>query len=211
MSRRIIAVDGPAASGKTTLARRLAAHFGLAFLDTGLLYRAVARHLLDQGGALDDPAAAAAAAAAITAADLEHPGLREEAVSQGASRVAAMPAVRDALLAFQRRFGEGGPGAVLVGRDIGTVVRPDATHKLFVTASIEERARRRWRELQAKGDGSIYERVLEELRERDARDQSRAVSPLVPADDAFVLDTTARDAEAAFATARDHIVTAARA
>jgi CMP/dCMP kinase len=113
--------------------------------------------------------------------------------------------VREALLAVQRRFGEDGAGAVLVGRDIGTVVRPDATFKLFVTATLEERARRRWRELQRRGGGAIYERVLGEMRERDARDQSRAVAPLVPADDAFVLDTTGRDADAAFAVARDHI------
>jgi cytidylate kinase len=206
----IIAVDGPAASGKTTLARRLAAHFALDFLDTGLLYRAVARRLLDQGRGFDDEAAAARIAAAIGAADLNPTRLRDEQVSQGASRIAALPAVRQALLAFQRRVGEGGRGAVLAGRDIGTVVRPDARRKIFVTASAEERARRRCKQLQAQGGAAIYERVLEELRERDARDQSRAVAPLLPAGDAFVIDTTEKDIETAFAIARAYVAGAAR-
>lgn len=209
-AHRIVAVDGPAASGKTTLAKRLAEHFGLAFLDTGLLYRAVALRLLKGGTALDDPRAAAGAAQEVRAADLELSGLHDDAVSQRASRVAAIGEVRQALLAFQRRFGEGGPGAVLAGRDIGTVVRPDASHKIFVTASLEERARRRCKELQAHGTGAIYERVLEELRERDARDRSRAIAPLVPADDAFVIDTTERDVDAAFAIACDFVAGAAR-
>jgi cytidylate kinase len=198
-------VDGPAASGKTTLARRLAAHFGLDFLDTGLLYRAVAWKLLQTGTPLTDAASAAAAAAAVATADLARPALRSEAVSQGASVVAAIPEVRRALLAFQRRFGDGGPGAILAGRDIGTVVRPDASHKIFVTASVEERARRRCKELQALGVPSIYDHVLAQLQERDARDRSRAIAPLVPASDAFVIDTTDRDIEAAFAVARDHV------
>ena len=206
----IVAVDGPAASGKTTLAQRLAAEFGLEFLDTGLLYRAVAHRLLERGQAFDDVAAAAGAAAALAAADLGAPALRDERVSQGASKVAVIPAVREALLAFQRRFGGGGPGAVLAGRDIGTVVRPDAARKIFVTASTEERARRRCRELQAKGVPSIYERVLEDLRERDARDRSRAVAPLLPAGDALLIDTTDKDIETAFAIARAYVAGAAR-
>jgi CMP/dCMP kinase len=197
----IVAVDGPAASGKTTLARRLAAHFDLEFLDTGLLYRAVARALLDAGRPFDDVPAAAAAARGLVAADLTGRGLRDEIVSQAASKVAALAEVRQALLAFQRRFGAGGRGAVLAGRDIGTVVRPDAARKIFVTASTEERARRRCKELQADNVPIIYERVLEDLRERDARDQSRVVAPLLPADDAFVIDTTDKDIEAAFAIA----------
>lgn len=206
----IVAVDGPAASGKTTLARRLAAEFGLAFLDTGLLYRAVALRLLEQGRRFEDASAAARAATALTAVDLNAPALRDERVSQGASKVAAIPGVREALLALQRRFGEDGPGAVLAGRDIGTVVRPDAARKIFVTASLEERARRRSRELQAKGVASIYERVFEDLRERDARDQSRAVAPLLPAGDALLIDTTDKDIDAAFAIARAYVAGAAR-
>jgi CMP/dCMP kinase len=202
---RVVAVDGPAASGKTTLARRLAAHFGLDFLDTGLLYRAVAWKLLQAGTPFTDTARAAAAAAAVAPADLARPTLRNEAVSQGASVVAAIPEVRRALLAFQRRFGDGGPGAVLAGRDIGTVVRPGASHKIFVTASVEERARRRCKELQALGVVSIYDDVLAQLQERDARDRSRAIAPLVPASDAFVIDTTDRDIEAAFEVARDYV------
>lgn len=201
----IIAVDGPAASGKTTLARRLADHLGFAFLDTGLLYRAVARRLIDAGQAVDDVAAATAAARALEPGDLEHPGLHAAAVGEGASRVAVIPQVREALLAFQRGFGARGPGAVLAGRDVGTIVRPDAACKLFITASLEERARRRFRELQAKGDPTIYEQVLDELRQRDARDRSRVVAPLVPAEDAVVVDTTDLDADAAFAVVRDRV------
>lgn len=193
----IVTVDGPAASGKTTLAKRLAAHFGLDFLDTGLLYRAVGRRLLDLQIPPTDQAAAAGAAAALAAGDLARDDLHHPEVSRAASEVAAVPAVRAALLDFQRRFGAE-RGAVLAGRDIGTVVRPDARRKLFVTATPEERARRRFEELRRKGLTVIYERVLEDLRQRDERDRSRAVAPLVPADDAFVLDTTGRDVEDAF-------------
>jgi CMP/dCMP kinase len=203
--RRVVAVDGPAASGKTTLAYRLAAHFGLDFLDTGLLYRAVAWELLQAQKPFTDTASAAAAAAAVTAEDLNRGTLRSEAVSHGASVVAAIPEVRRALLAFQRRFGNGGPGAVLAGRDIGTVVRPDASHKIFVTASVEERAKRRCKELQALGVPTIYDDVLAQLQERDARDRSRAIAPLAPASDAFVIDTTDRDIETAFEVARAYV------
>lgn len=204
-SFRVIAVDGPGASGKTTLARRLASCLGLPFLDTGLLYRAVALRLARERQDFADADAACRAARALTSAELDDPALRDDAVSQGASRVAVIPEVRQALLALQRRFGQDGPGAVLAGRDIATVVRPDATHKIFVTASLEERARRRCRELQARGVPSIYERVLEDLRQRDARDRSRAVAPLVPASDAFVIDTTGCDADEAFAIACEYV------
>jgi cytidylate kinase len=201
----IVAVDGPAASGKTTLARRLAAHFGLAFLDTGLLYRAVGRRLLDRGLRPGDAAAAERAAQEVTAEDLARPDLHRPETSRAASEVAVVPSVRATLLALQRRFGEDGPGAVLAGRDIGTVVRPDAARKLFVTASPEERARRRFEELRLSGAAPIYERVLEELRQRDERDRSRAVAPLVAADDAFVLDTTGRDVDDAFRLACGYV------
>ena len=205
----IIAIDGPAAAGKGTLGRRLAQHLNLAFLDTGGLYRAVALKVLDRGADPSDPAAAEAAAKAIQPLDLETPRLREDRVSQAASVVAAQPAVRAALLAFQRDFAHHPPpgfeGALLDGRDIGTVVCPDATVKLFVTASAEARAMRRFKELQAAGVGIIYERVLQDIEQRDARDRERQTAPLRPAGDAIELDTTALDADAAFAKAADLI------
>lgn len=197
----VIAVDGPAASGKSTIARRLAAHFGLTFLDTGLLYRAVARRLLDRGLDPSDAEAARREAEALVPEDVEESRLRGEGVGQGASKVAAVPAVRAALLPFQRRIATSGRGAVLAGRDVGTVICPDATCKLFVTASVPERARRRFEELRGRGEAPIYERVLEELLERDRRDQGRSVAPLRVADDALMLDTTELDADAAFAEA----------
>ena len=205
----IIALDGPAASGKGTLARRLARHFNLAHLDTGGLYRAAAFHALEAGADPADPNIAAAAAARVRAADLVDPRLREERVARAASVVAAIPAVRQALLAFQRGFARNPPGgaegAVLDGRDIGTVVCPEADAKLFVTASLQARAQRRFKELRASGIDAIYELVLQDMKDRDARDSQRRTAPLVPAGDAFVLDTTALDADAAFAAALDFI------
>jgi cytidylate kinase len=201
----VVAVDGPAASGKSTLARRLATHFALRFLDTGLLYRAVARAMLDRGLDPGDVDGAVGAARSLAPEDVDPARLRGEGVGQGASKVAAVPAVRAALLPFQRRFAARAPGAVLAGRDVGTVVCPDARFKLFVTAGDEERARRRYEELRARGDRPIYAAVLEELRERDRRDADRAVAPMRVASDAWVLDTTRLDAEAAFDAACRHI------
>jgi cytidylate kinase len=192
----IIAVDGPAAAGKGTLARRLAAHFGLPYLDTGLLYRAVARRVLDAGADPADAVAAEAAARALQAADLERRDLRGPPVDGAASRVAAFPGVRDALLAFQREFGCA-RGAVLDGRDIGTVVFPEASAKLFVTADPAERARRRFEELRARG-AADRDAVIEDMRHRDAADAGRDAAPMRPAADAMLLDTTTLDADAAF-------------
>jgi cytidylate kinase len=205
----VVAVDGPAAAGKGTLARRLASHFDFAFLDTGLLYRATALHLHQAGGIADDQDAAEAAARLVCTVDLADPRLRSEAIAQLASAVATIPEVRTALLRFQRDFAaeppDGRPGAVLDGRDIGTVVCPAAAAKLFVTASVEERAHRRVKELRERGVEAIYGAVLQDMQDRDARDSQRRAAPLRPADDAFVLDTTDLDADAAFAAARDHV------
>lgn len=196
----IVAVDGPAAAGKGTLARRLAAHFGLPYLDTGLLYRATGRRVLDAGADPADSAAAERAARALAPADFDRTDLRNPAVDAAASRVAAIPAVRAALLDFQRGFGAA-RGAVLDGRDIGTVVFPQARVKLFVTASAAERARRRHAERAATGAALSLEEVAAEMAARDARDAARDVAPLAPAADAVLLDTTELDAEAAFAAA----------
>lgn len=205
----IIAIDGPAAAGKGTMAKRLAKHFNLAFLDTGSLYRAVGKKVLDQGGDPDDAEYATAVAIELEASDLDVDGLRTETVGQAASKVSAVPGVRAALLDFQRNFAasppDGAAGAVLDGRDIGTVVCPDATAKLFITASAEVRAERRLKELLGRGSEAIYARVLEDMKERDARDQSRATSPLEPAIDAKLLDTSDLDADQAFAEALEFI------
>ena len=197
----IIAIDGPAGSGKGTLAKRIAAHYGLACLDTGLLYRAVARDVRHAGLALDDPGAAAAAARNLDATTLADPGLRDPGVGDAASIVARIPAVRQALLDFQRDFARQLPGAVLDGRDIGTVVLPDADAKIFVTAAVEVRARRRFEELRSRGEDVGYDNVLEVIRRRDARDAGRDAAPMKPAADAFLLDTTDLDIEAAFRAA----------
>jgi cytidylate kinase len=196
----VIAVDGPAAAGKGTLARRLAAELGLPYLDTGLLYRAVGRRVLDAGADPRDAAVAEAAARALAPGDLDRADLRGPMADMAASAVAAIPAVRAALLDFQRGFGAT-HGAVLDGRDIGTVVFPDARVKLFVTASVAERARRRFLELRGRGVAADAAQVEAEIRDRDAQDANRPVAPLRPAEDALLLDTTALDADAAFAVA----------
>jgi cytidylate kinase len=198
----IIAIDGPAASGKGTLGKRLAAHFGFAHLDTGLLYRAVARTLLERGIPLTDEAAAADAALNLDIGHLEDDSrLRGAEMGEAASVVSAFQPVRDALLAFQRGFGARLPGAVLDGRDIGTVVCPDADVKLFITATPEERARRRHRELAGRGETAAYETILADIRRRDERDTTRSTAPLKAAADALALDTTHLDAEGAFQAA----------
>jgi cytidylate kinase len=196
----VIAIDGPAAAGKGTLARRLAAHLNLPYLDTGLLYRATARRLLDEHGDPGSPEQAEAAARALQPGDLERPNLRTPEVDRAAAAVASIPAVRAALLDFQRSFGRA-HGAVLDGRDIGTIIFPEARAKLFVTASVDARARRRWLELQARGVAADFDTVRTDMQARDAADASRAAAPLRPAEDAFDLDTTAMDAEQAFAAA----------
>ncbi len=193
----IIAIDGPAAAGKGTLARRLAAALGLPYLDTGLLYRAVGRRVLDAGGDPADPAAAETAARSLQATDLNRSDLRGPVADAAAASVASIPGVRVALLAFQRNFGARN-GAVLDGRDIGTVIFPDAIAKLFVTASLSERAHRRWLELNTRGVNADIGTVEEDMRQRDAKDAARAAAPLRAADDAYQLDTTDLDAESAF-------------
>ena len=198
----IIAIDGPAAAGKGTLARRLAGHFGVPHLDTGLLYRATGRRVLDAGGDPADPATAEAAARTLRPEDLARTDLRGPAADRAAAAVASIPGVRAALLAFQRGFADG-PGAVLDGRDIGTVVFPAATAKLFVTASAEARGRRRWLELQGRGEAADLGIVTEQVRVRDRQDRDRTAAPLVAASDADLLDTTDLDADATFAAALD--------
>jgi CMP/dCMP kinase len=198
----VVAIDGPAASGKGTLARRLADRFGLAHLDTGALYRATALLVLDQAGDPADPVMAETAARRVDLQLLSDPRLRGEAVSAAASTVAATPAVRRALLDWQRNFAAHPPppakGTVLDGRDIGSVVCPAADVKLYITASAAERARRRVQELRQGGRAAIFEDVLHDLKERDARDTGRRVAPLIRPADSVVIDTTALDADAVF-------------
>jgi cytidylate kinase len=206
----IIAVDGPAASGKGTLGRRLATHYGLRHLDTGLIYRAVAKKLLDGGHPLQDVERAVSAAKTLEPATFQEEELKRHAVGEAASVVSALPQVRTVLLAFQREFGRTPPGAVLDGRDIGTVVFPDADAKIFVTASPEARAHRRAAELERAGEAMAYSDVLADIRGRDERDTNRAAAPLKAAPDAHLLDTTHLDIDAAFRAAID-IVEAVRA
>ncbi|MEO1019028.1 MAG: (d)CMP kinase [Pseudomonadota bacterium] len=191
-----IAIDGPAASGKSTLGRMVSAALGLRFLDTGLLYRAIAKEMLEAGTDLGDVEAAVAAAKRLNAAHLDAEALKTEAIGKAASTVAPLVPLREALLTYQRDFAGTAPGAVLAGRDIGTIVLPDADFKLFITASAEARANRRFEELRAGGFNPILSEVLEDIEKRDRRDQARAVAPLRAASDAFTLDTSdlARDA-----------------
>jgi cytidylate kinase len=206
----IIAVDGPAASGKGTIAARLAQARGLPHLDTGLLYRAVGLGVLDSSGSLDDSAAAEAVARALDAGhltDIER--LTDRGAGEAASRVAGYPGVRAALLDFQRAFAARPGGAVLDGRDIGTVIAPDAMVKLFITATPEVRAMRRWKQLTGRGDVIAYEDMLADIMRRDERDAGRGAAPMVQAKDAVLLDTTDMDIETAFDAAR-RIVEAAR-
>lgn len=200
----VIAIDGTAASGKGTIARALARHFGFDHLDTGSLYRTVAALVLRTGGDPADRQAALAAAALFHPGIVPDPELRTAAVGEAASKVAVIPEVRAALFAYQTGFAKappGGKGAVIDGRDIGTVICPEAPAKLFITASVEERSRRRWRELDTLGAGKPYETLLEELRARDARDAGRATAPMKPAPDAVLLDTTELSIDAAVAAA----------
>lgn len=194
----VIAIDGPAASGKGTLAKLLAAHYGLRHLDTGALYRAVALGAILRNVAAEDVAAVAGIARRLDIGSIDDRDLRTAEVGAFAAVVAAMPEVRACLVEFQRRFAARPPGAVIEGRDIGTVVCPDADIKLFVLADLEVRAHRRFLELRAAGSGLSEEQVSTELAERDRRDQTRAISPLLPARDAHLLDTSKMSIEAMF-------------
>jgi cytidylate kinase len=206
----IIAIDGPAASGKGTIARQLAAVYGLHHLDTGLLYRAVAKAMLDAGYPLDDIARATEAAVRLDPTQFEENALKLQVITEAASVVAAIPQVRQALINYQREFAMRPPGAVLDGRDIGTVIAPGADVKLFVVATAEVRAARRTLELRARGENANEQDVLADLLRRDERDSRRAAAPLKIAPDAHLLDTTHLGIDAAFRTAVD-IVEAVRA
>ena len=206
----IIAIDGPAASGKGTLGKRLAAHYGLRHLDTGLIYRAVAKTLVDRGLPPGDDVAAVAAAKALDPSRFDESLLKTHAIGEAASIVSAIPEVRAALLAFQREFAAAPPGAVLDGRDIGTIISPGADVKIFVTASPEARARRRSAEYRAQGRNIDESAVLADILKRDERDQNRATAPLKRAPDAHLLDTTHLDIDATIRAAID-IVEASRA
>lgn len=198
----IIAIDGPAASGKGTLARRLAAHYGFHHLDTGLTYRAVAKALLDNGLPLDDQEVATTVAGSLTLKNLDPAVLSSHHIGEAASKVAVMPPVRSILVEKQRNFATTLPGTVVDGRDIGTVVCPNAPVKLYITASAQVRAERRYQEMIAKGNDAVYDEVLDDLQRRDMRDMNRTDSPLKPAQDAHLIDTSNMDIEAAFLAAK---------
>ncbi|HEY7228755.1 MAG TPA: (d)CMP kinase [Pseudolabrys sp.] len=206
----IIAIDGPAASGKGTLGKNLAAHYRLRHLDTGLIYRAVAKTLLDRGQSPGDATAAVAAAKALDPSHFDEAILKTHAIGEAASIVSAIPEVRAALLDFQRKFAALPPGAVLDGRDIGTIISPNADVKIFVTATPEARARRRATEYRAQGRDIDEATVLADILKRDERDQNRSTAPLKRASDAHLLDTTHLDIDAAIRAAID-IVEASRA
>lgn len=206
----IIAIDGPAASGKGTLAKRLAAHYGLRHLDTGLIYRAVAHALTSKGMALGDEAAAVSAAQGLDPTTLDDPALKSHQVGTAASVVSAIPAVRAALVEFQRQYANQPPGAVLDGRDIGTVICPNADVKIFVVADAKVRARRRALEARARGEAADEAAILADILARDERDQNRTVAPLKPASDAYLLDNSHLDIEGGVRAAID-IVEAVRA
>ena len=208
MSSFVIAVDGPAASGKGTIAVRLGALFGFPVLDSGLLYRAVGVKVLERGQDLGDPAAALAAAVSLDPAELERPEVRTRRAGEAASRVAVYPAVREALRDFQLDFAAREPGAVIDGRDIGTVIAPQAPAKLYVTATPEVRAHRRWKQLSGQGEAVAYDDILADIRVRDERDSARADSPMTMAADAVLLDTTEMTIDAAFDAARRIVETA---
>jgi len=200
----IIAIDGPAAAGKGTLAKRIAATLQLPYLDTGILYRATAKRVLEAGGNPEDVSTALAAAQNLSAADLTRNDLRDAATSKAASQVASIAAVRQALLDFQRHFGTA-HGAVLDGRDIGTIIFPQADVKLFVTASVEARAQRRYQEFCTRGETVALAEVIADVQARDEADRTRTAAPLMMARDATLIDTTDMDADAAFARALELI------
>jgi CMP/dCMP kinase len=206
----IVAIDGPAASGKGTLAKRLARHYGLRHLDTGVIYRAVAKAMLDAGAELTDEARAAAVAMALDPETFGDPALRSHAVGSAASVVSALPKVRQALVDFQRQFAAEPPGAVLDGRDIGTVICPDADVKIFVVADPKIRARRRTLEAEGRGEAADEAVILADILARDERDQNRAAAPLKAAEDAYLLDNSHLDIEGGVRAAID-IIEAVRA